>query len=81
MTKWQLQDAKAASANSLTTPSRRGPQIVTRRGINTAVVVSFEQWRRLQETGRPNPKDVLLDPVRASTCPYPHEAKSRAGLP
>lgn len=60
MTKWQLQDAKARFSELIDDTLEKGPQIVTRRGIDTAVVVSFEEWRRLQETGRPNLKDVLL---------------------
>ena len=53
MTKWQLQDAKARFSELIDDTLEKGPQIVTRRGIDTAVVVSFEEWRRLQETARP----------------------------
>ena len=62
VTKWQLQDAKARFSELIDDTLEKGPQIVTRRGIDTAVVVSFEEWRRLQETARPNLKDVLLGP-------------------
>src|SRR3974377_643305 len=53
MTKWQLQDAKARFSELIDDTLEKGPQIVTRRGIDTAVIVSFTEWRRLQETGRP----------------------------
>jgi prevent-host-death family protein len=39
-----------------------GPQIVTRRGVETAVLVPIDEWKRLKETARPNIKDILLDP-------------------
>ena len=48
MTKWQLQDAKARFSELIDDTLEKGPQIVTRRGIDTAVVVSVEeegQWR------------------------------------
>lgn len=60
MTKWQLQDAKARFSELIDDTLERGPQVVTRRGIDTAVVVSFEEWRRLNETSRPTLKEVLL---------------------
>jgi len=41
---------------------KKGPQVVTRRGIETAVLVPIEEWRRLQQAARPSLKDVLLAP-------------------
>ena len=38
------------------------PQVVTRRGVDTAVLVPIEQWRGLQRRARPNLKDLLLAP-------------------
>ena len=43
MTKWQLQDAKARFSELIDDTLDKGPQIVTRRGIDTAVVISFEE--------------------------------------
>ena len=46
--RWQVQTAKARFSELLERTIAEGPQIVTRRGIKTAVVVPLEQWRSLQ---------------------------------
>jgi prevent-host-death family protein len=58
---WQLQDAKARFSEFLDTALREGPQVVTRRGVEAAVLVPVEEWRRLQEALRPGWKELLLD--------------------
>ena len=60
MSSWQLQEAKARFSEFLETALRKGPQVVTRRGIEAAVLVPIEEWRRLQRESRPNLKDLLL---------------------
>jgi antitoxin Phd len=62
MATWQLQDAKARFSEFLDAALKRGPQIVTRRGIEAAVLIPIEEWRRLQQNGRPNIKELLLGP-------------------
>ena len=59
---WQVQDAKARFSEMLENSLAEGPQIVTRRGVETAVLVSIEQWRRLQQLSRPGLKELLLVP-------------------
>lgn len=60
MNKWQLQDAKARFSELIEDTLAKGPQIVTRRGIDTAVVVSVEEWRKLKDEKQLTWKDVLL---------------------
>ena len=48
MSTWQVQDAKARFSELLDAALEKGPQIVTRRGAEAAVLVPIEQWRRLQ---------------------------------
>ncbi len=63
MTKtWQVQDAKARFSELLEASLTEGPQIVTKRGVEAAVLVPIGQWRRLQEMTKPNLKDLLLSP-------------------
>ncbi len=62
-TTWQLQDAKARFSELIETSLREGPQVVTRRGVETAVVVPIEEWRRLKAAARPTLKDWLLAPT------------------
>ena len=40
---WKVQDAKARFSELLETSLAEGPQIVTRRGVETAVIVPIEQ--------------------------------------
>jgi prevent-host-death family protein len=81
MTKWQLQDAKARFSELIEDTLEKGPQIVTRRGIDTAVVISFEEWRRLRETNRPSLKDVLLGPGPRFEIPLPTRGSVRSRPP
>lgn len=62
MAKWQLQEAKARFSELLDTAIKKGPQIVTRRGVETAVLVPIGEWNRLQAAARPNIKEWLLSP-------------------
>ncbi|MGO9302233.1 MAG: type II toxin-antitoxin system Phd/YefM family antitoxin [Candidatus Korobacteraceae bacterium] len=59
---WQVQDAKARFSELLELTLRKGPQVVTRRGIEAAVLVPIDEWRRLQKSARPGLKTLLLGP-------------------
>jgi len=61
MASWQLQDAKARFSEFLNAALEKGPQIVTRRGVETAVLVPINDWRRLQQAARPGLKELLLE--------------------
>jgi antitoxin Phd len=60
MASWQLQDAKARFSEFLEASLKQGPQVVTRRGVEAAVLVPIEQWRTLQQARRPSLKQLLL---------------------
>ena len=62
MASWQVQDAKARFSELLETTLKKGPQVVTRRCVETAVLVPIEEWRRLQKDGKLDLKDWLLAP-------------------
>ena len=64
MGSWQLQDAKARFSEFLNAALRDGPQVVTRRGVETAVLVPIDEWRRTQRANRPNIKELLLSGPR-----------------
>jgi len=59
---WPVYDAKARFSELLETTLKEGPQIVTRRGVETAVLVPIDEWKRLRAQTGPSPLDVLLDP-------------------
>ena len=57
---WPVQDAKARFSEFLDTALAEGPQIVTKRNVETAVLLPIEQWRRLERMTRPDLKELLL---------------------
>lgn len=60
MRSWPVQDAKAKFSEFLDACLAHGPQMVTRRGTEAAVLVTVAEWRRLQSRTKPSLKDVLL---------------------
>ncbi|MDO9474844.1 MAG: type II toxin-antitoxin system Phd/YefM family antitoxin [Caulobacter sp.] len=60
MKHWPVQDAKARFSELLRASLSEGPQMVTLRGQEAAVLVPAEEWRRLQQASKPTLKDVLL---------------------
>lgn len=63
MSSWPVQDAKSRFSEFLEASVKKGPQVVTRRGVETAVLVPIAEWRRLQEAARPSLKQLLLAPA------------------
>ena len=57
---WPVQDAKAKFSELLESCVTEGPQMVTKRGAATAVLVPVAEWERLTQTARPNLKDLLM---------------------
>ena len=57
---WPVQDAKARFSELLDTALAEGPQIVTKRNVETAVLLPIEQWRRLERMTRLDLKELLL---------------------
>ncbi len=82
MNAWPVQDAKAHFSELLDACVSEGPQIVTRRGTETAVLVPIAEWRRLCEAARPSLKALLLtDYGRADFEPPPRgRARRRASV-
>ncbi len=62
MASWQAQDAKARFSELLDAAVEKGPQVITRRNVETAVIVPIEQWRQLQSAAKPSLKALLLAP-------------------
>ena len=77
MGSWQVQDAKARFSEFLDATVKNGPQVVTRRGIETAVLVPIAEWNRLQNTARPSLKTLLLSPESRFDHLIPERGKSR----
>ena len=60
--KWQMQEAKAKFAELVRRANSQGPQVVTYRGADAAVVLSMEEYRRLKEPQRSFLEHLLSEP-------------------
>jgi antitoxin Phd len=60
MRAWPVQDAKARFSEMLETCLREGPQVVTKRGAEAAILVPVTDWQRLKRAARPTLKELLL---------------------
>ncbi len=63
MRTWQVQDAKARFSEMLEASLKEGPQMVTKRGVEAAVLVPAKEWRRLSAAAQPSLKEWLLAPA------------------
>jgi len=71
MDSWPVQDAKARFSELLNACLSEGPQVVTRRGEETAVLVPIAQWRRLCDNATPSLKMLLLADLGRTDLPLP----------
>lgn len=60
MKTWPVQDAKARFSEMLEDCLKHGPQLVTKRGSDAAVLVPIEEWRRMRGAPVRTLKDLLL---------------------
>jgi len=77
MGSWPLQDAKAKFSELVDTTLRKGPQVVTRRGVETVVVVPIEEWRKLTSSVRADIKRLLIDDGPKLEIPLPDRKRWR----
>ena len=61
MPSWQIQQAKAKLSELIDTAEKEGPQIITRRGVETAVIVPIDEWRQMS----PIPRRTLLEVLQS----------------
>lgn len=78
---WAVQDAKARFSELLDASVAEGPQVVTRRGVETAVLVPVEEWRRMQDSARPTLKELLLADSPRTEIPIPSRKQWRRRPP
>jgi len=81
MNAWPVQDAKARFSELLDACVSKGPQLVTRRGTETAVLVPIDEWRRLQAAARPSLKQLLLSDAARTEMLVPPRGKARRRQP
>lgn len=74
---WPVQDAKARFSEFLDACLEEGPQMVTRRGAEAAVLVPVQEWRRLQAAARPSLKQLLLSDQARSDLIVPARGNAK----
>lgn len=77
MQTWPIHDAKARFSEFLDTCLAEGPQMVTKRGSEAAVLVPVDEWRRLNAAARPTLKQLLLTDQARAAIPIPARGKAR----
>lgn len=79
---WPVQDAKARFSEFLEACLHEGPQMVTRRGAEAAVLVPVQEWRRMQLAARPSLKQLLLsDQARSADLVLPARGQAKRRKP
>lgn len=63
---WQLQEAKNKLSQVVKQAQSAGPQIITLRGAETAVVLSIEDYRRLTQKDNNLAEFFMNSPLRDS---------------
>jgi antitoxin Phd len=81
MKKWSVQDAKARFSEFLDTCLAEGPQLVTKRGADAAVLVPLAEWERLRRDARPTLKALLLAPEPRADLMVPERGRWRRRPP
>lgn len=81
MNRWPLTDAKARFNAMLDACLAEGPQLVTRHGVEIAVLVRVDEWRRLQAGARPSLKQLLLTKDARFGAALPVKARGRRRPP
>jgi antitoxin Phd len=81
MRRWQLQEAKARFSEFLESCLKEGPQLVTKRGAEAAVLVPVAEWQRLQERQRRSLKEILLGDGPRFDIPIPSRERYRRRPP
>ena len=74
---WPVQDAKARFSELLDACVSEGPQVLTRQGTETAVLVPIDEWRRLQAVARPSLKQLLLADSARTDSLVPDHGKAQ----
>jgi prevent-host-death family protein len=81
MKRWSVQDAKARFSEFLDTCLAEGPQLVTKRGAEAAVLLPVSDWERLRRAARPTLKALLLSPQARGDLAVPERGRLRRRPP
>lgn len=77
MKTWPVHDAKAKFSEFLSACLAEGPQMVTKRGSEAAVLVPIAQWRQLHAQSRPSLKQLLMMDTARTDSLVPKRGSAR----
>ncbi len=63
---WQIQEAKNKLSEVVEEAIQHGPQVISRRGAEVAVVLSYEEYRTLKKSRTNLAQFFLESPLRGS---------------
>ncbi len=77
MKTWSALDAKARFSEMLEDCLTHGPQLVTSRGSEVAIILPIEEWKRLHSAPVRTLKDLLLSDEARSDLAVPLRGRHR----
>ena len=81
MKSWPVQDAKARFSEMLDICLSEGPQLITRRGADAAVLVPVKDWQLLKRAAKPTLKELLLADGARGELSLPERGRQRRRAP
>ncbi len=81
MKSWPVQDAKARFSEMLDVCLSDGPQLITRRGVDAAVLVPVKDWQSLRRAAKPTLKELLLADAARGELNVPERGGRRRRAP
>ena len=64
MKSWPVQDAKARFSEMLDVCLSDGPQLISRRGVDAAVLVPLKDWQSLKRAAKPRSRNCCSPTLR-----------------
>ena len=81
MKSWPVQDAKARFSEMLDFCLSDGPQLISRRGVDAAVLVPLKDWQSLKRAAKPTLKELLLADAARGELNVPERGGRRRRAP
>jgi antitoxin Phd len=78
---WPVQDAKARFSEMLDVCLSDGPQLITKRGVEAAVLVPMKDWQSLRRAAKPTLKELLLADAARGELNVPERGGRRRRAP
>jgi antitoxin Phd len=78
---WPVQDAKARFSEMLETCLNEGPQLITKRGADAAVLVPVKDWQLMKRAAKSTLKELLLADVARGELNVPERGGRRRRAP